>query len=48
MQELALFTIPEVKQCLEDLLYLWAKDNHDFGYRQGMNEILAILVVAFF
>jgi len=29
------------------MLYLWAKDNHDFGYRQGMNEILAVLVYAF-
>ena len=48
MQEVALFTKPEVKGCLENLLYLWAKDNAEFGYRQGMNEVLALLVVAFF
>lgn len=29
------------------LLYLWSKDNKDLSYRQGMNEILAILVYAF-
>ena len=28
--------------------YLWAKDNIDYGYRQGMNEVLAIVVYAFF
>ena len=43
-----LFTNSLVKPQLEDLLYLWARDNYEFGYRQGMNEVLAILVVAFF
>ena len=45
-------TLPEAtnddfKKELMLMLYLWAKDNHDFGYRQGMNEILAVLVYAF-
>jgi hypothetical protein len=31
-----------------NILYLWAKDNNEFGYRQGMNEVLAIIVFAFF
>lgn len=48
MQEINLFTIPIIKEHLEDLLYLWAKDNNDFSYRQGMNEILAIVVIAYF
>lgn len=48
LQEVPLFTNSVVKGQLEDLLYLWARDNGEFGYRQGMNEVLAILVVAFF
>ena len=48
MQENHFFTLPIVKKTLEDLLYLWAKDNVEFGYRQGMNEVLGILVYAFF
>lgn len=30
------------------MLYLWSKDNKDYGYRQGMNEILGMVVYAFF
>ena len=33
---------------LMNILYLWAKDNNEFGYRQGMNEVLAIIVFTFF
>jgi hypothetical protein len=33
LQELSFFTEPCVKEALEDLLYLWAKDNVEFGYR---------------
>lgn len=29
------------------MLYLWSKDNKDFGYRQGMNEILGMIIFAF-
>ncbi len=27
---------------------MWAKENADISYRQGMNEILAMVVMAFF
>lgn len=27
---------------------MWAKENEEFQYKQGMNEILAIIVFAFF
>lgn len=30
------------------MLYLWAKDNKEYGYRQGMNEILGMVAYAFF
>lgn len=30
------------------ILFLWAKENTDTHYRQGMNEILALVIVAFF
>lgn len=48
MQEMDFFTLEPVKEALMNLLYLWAKDNVEFGYRQGMNEVLAIIVYAFF
>lgn len=48
LQEFDIFTKPEIKENLSNILYLWAKDNNEFSYRQGMNEILAILVLAFF
>ena len=46
MQEQEFFTEDQTKEQLSNILYLWAKDNVDFGYRQGMNEVLAILVIA--
>ena len=48
MQENSFFTLPEVNAQLQDMLYLWAKDNIEYGYRQGMNEVLAIVDYAFF
>lgn len=30
------------------ILFLWAKENQDTQYKQGMNELLAIIVFAFF
>lgn len=47
-QDVEFYALDETKQRMSDLLYLWAKDNPQFGYRQGMNEILAILVHAVF
>lgn len=46
MQEQEFFTDEQMKEQLSNLLYLWGKDNVEFGYRQGMNEVLAILVIA--
>ena len=30
---------------MEELLYIWAKEHSDFKYQQGMNEILAVVVI---
>jgi len=37
-----------VKDILIGILFLWAKDNQDIQYKQGLNEVLAIIVFAFF
>jgi len=37
-----------VKDKLHELLYLWACENPQYGYQQGMNEILAAVVLAVF
>jgi len=33
---------------LMTILFMWAKDNATIAYKQGMNEILAIVCFAFF
>jgi len=30
---------------MEDVLYIWAKEYPEFKYQQGMNEILAVIVI---
>lgn len=37
----------ETKDLLTTLLYLWGRENPDYGYKQGMNEILAMVVIVF-
>ena len=37
-----------MKDILIGILFLWAKENPDISYKQGMYEILAIVVFAFF
>lgn len=31
---------------MEELLYVWAKENSEYQYQQGLNEILAIVMIA--
>jgi TBC1 domain family protein 5 len=45
MQDLPFFKDPMIMQKLEDLLYVWAKEHTDFKYQQGMNEILAVIIL---
>ena len=45
MQEVALFKDKTVQRAMEEILYIWAKEYPDFKYQQGMNEILAVIVI---
>lgn len=45
MQEYSLFKNQEILGHMEEILYIWAKENPDFKYQQGMNEILAVVLV---
>ena len=37
----------ETKDLLSQLLFIWGRENPDYGYKQGMNEILAMVVIVF-
>jgi hypothetical protein len=39
-----LFCRTTVKEILTNVLFAWAKLNPGLGYRQGMNELLAVIV----
>ena len=42
-QKLDFFHSASTKSTLENILFVWSM-NHELGYRQGMNEIVAVLV----
>jgi Rab-GTPase-TBC domain len=46
-QEFAYFKKQSTKDMLTSLLYLWGKTYPAYGYKQGMNEILAIVLIVF-
>jgi len=48
LQERALFQKEETKETLLQVLFVWCKGNPDISYRQGMNELLAILYIVGF
>lgn len=45
LQEFKLFKDILVQQKMEELLFIWAKEHPEFKYQQGMNELLAVVVV---
>jgi TBC1 domain family protein 5 len=47
-QDKELFQNTTIKELLTNILFIWAKENPDPSYRQGMNEILAILLFAIY
>ena len=47
-QEIDLFLQNKIRNILANVLYIWAKENPDVSYRQGMNELLAILFLVFY
>jgi TBC1 domain family member 5 len=44
MPELAYFRDPDVQRCLGDALFVWCRINGDVGYRQGMHEVLGMVL----
>ena len=46
-QEIDLFLQSKNKTMLANILFIWSKLN-DVGYRQGMNELLAVIYLAFY
>ena len=47
-QEIDLFLQNKIRNILANVLYIWSKENSDVSYRQGMNELLAILYLVFY
>ena len=47
-QEIDLFLQNKIKNILANVLYIWSKENQAISYRQGMNELLAILYLVFY
>ena len=47
-QEIDLFLQSKVKNILANVLYIWAKENQNISYRQGMNDLLAIFFLVFY
>ena len=47
-QNINLFSQDNIKKLLLNVLFIWCKENEDVSYRQGMNELLAILILCFY
>ena len=47
-QDIDLFLQNKIRNILANVLYIWSKENSDVSYRQGMNELLAILYLVFY
>ena len=47
-QNLNLFSKENIRKILLNILFIWSKENDDISYRQGMNDLLAILIITFF
>lgn len=43
-QERPLFQLSSVQELMVSILFTWAKENSDISYKQGMNELLAIVL----
>ena len=47
-QNINLFSQENTKNLLLNILFIWSKENDDISYRQGMNDLLAILFICFY
>ena len=43
-----LFKIDFIKKILLDVLFIWSKENLELSYRQGMSDILGMILIALF
>ncbi len=43
-----MFQTTFIKEMMTTILFIWSKENSDVSYRQGMNEILAVILLAIF
>jgi TBC1 domain family protein 5 len=47
-QDKELFQSNHIKEMLINILFIWSKDNKEVSYKQGMNEILAVILLAIY
>lgn len=47
LQEFEYFKRTSTRDTLTQILYLWAAEHPDPGYKQGMNELLAVILIVF-
>jgi TBC1 domain family protein 5 len=47
-QDKDLFQTTAIKEIMVNILFLWSKENRDVSYKQGMNEILAVILFGFY
>ena len=47
-QNINLFSQENIKKLLLNILFIWSRENDDISYRQGMNDLLAILILCFY
>ena len=47
-QNINLFSQENIKKILLNILFIWCKENDDVSYRQGMNDLLAILIICLY
>lgn len=43
-----MFQTTFIKELMTTILFIWSKENSDVSYRQGMNEVLAVILLAIF
>ena len=41
------FQSKAIQTTMQNILFIWAKLNTEYGYRQGMNELLSIIILCF-
>ena len=47
-QNINLFCQENIKKLLLNILFIWSKENEDISYRQGMNDLVAILILCLY